>query len=405
MPITLGMKGIKSHIDDMVVERPDGSKILLEVLGTPVNDTEGKPWASLVTFMDITDRKKAENELLYLSYHDHLTGLYNRRYFEQELKNLDTPENLPLSIIMFDVNGLKLVNDSFGHDLGDALLKKSAEAIKKACREEDIIARIGGDEFVILLPRTTAAEAAQISNHIKELASDEKAANMELSISYGYDTKKTDNQSIIEIIANAENHMYRHKLYERSSIRSKITDLIMNTLFEKSDREAAHSNRVSSICQAIASKLNMGQDAVKKMKIAGLIHDIGKIGVDERILNKPGSLTAEERGHIERHPEIGWRLLSSTDEFSELAKYVLSHHENWDGTGYPNGLKGETIPLEARIISVADTYDAMTSERSYRKKMSRDEAVKELIRCSGTQFDPMVVDVFINEVLSEDSFR
>ena len=405
MPITLGMQGIKSHIDDMVVERPDGSRILLEVLGTPVNDTEGKPWASLVTFMDITNRKKAENELLYLSYHDHLTGLYNRRYFEQELKNFDTPENLPLSIIMFDVNGLKLVNDSFGHDLGDVLLKKSAEAIKKACREDDIAARIGGDEFVVLLPKTAASEALQISNYIKELASNEKVANMELSISYGYDTKKTDNQSIIEIIANAENHMYRHKLYERSSIRSKITDLIMNTLFEKSGREAAHSNRVSIICQSISSKLNMGKDAVNKMKIAGLIHDIGKIGVDERILNKLGSLTAEERGHIERHPEIGWRLLSSTDEFSELAKYVLSHHENWDGTGYPNGLKGETIPLEARIISVADTYDAMTSERSYRKKMSRDEAVKELIRCSGTQFDPMVVDVFINEVLSEDSFR
>jgi diguanylate cyclase (GGDEF)-like protein/PAS domain S-box-containing protein len=405
MPITLGMQGIKSHIDDMVVERPDGSRILLEVLGTPVNDTEGKPWASLVTFMDITDRKKAENELLYLSYHDHLTGLYNRRYFEQELKNLDTPENLPLSIIMFDVNGLKLVNDSFGHDLGDVLLKKSAEAIKKACREDDIAARIGGDEFVVLLPKTAASEALQISNYIKELASNEKVANMELSISYGYDTKKTDNQSIIEIIANAENHMYRHKLYERSSIRSKITDLIMNTLFEKSGREAAHSNRVSIICQSISSKLNMGKDAVNKMKIAGLIHDIGKIGVDERILNKPGSLTAEERGFIERHPEIGWRLLSSTDEFSELAKYVLSHHENWDGTGYPNGIKGEAIPLEARIISVADTYDAMTSERSYRKKMSREEAVKELKRCSGTQFDPMIVDVFLNEVLSEDSFR
>ena len=405
MPITLGMKGIKSHIDDMVVERPDGSRILLEVFGTPVNDIQGKPWASLVTFMDITDRKKAENELLYLSYHDHLTGLYNRRYFEQELKNLDTPENLPLSIIMFDVNGLKLVNDSFGHDLGDVLLKKSAEAIKKACREDDIAARIGGDEFVVLLPKTAASEALQISNYIKELASNEKVANMELSISYGYDTKKTDNQSIIEIIANAENHMYRHKLYERSSIRSKITDLIMNTLFEKSGREAAHSNRVSIICQSISSKLNMGKDAVNKMKIAGLIHDIGKIGVDERILNKPGSLTAEERGFIERHPEIGWRLLSSTDEFSELAKYVLSHHENWDGTGYPNGLKGETIPLEARIISVADTYDAMTSERSYRKKMSREEAVKELKRCSGTQFDPMIVDVFLNEVLSEDSFR
>lgn len=392
------------HVEFEMLSK-DGQRLFMSFEGKIGYSADGEFKQTHCILQDITDRKKAENELLYLSYHDHLTGLYNRRYFEQELKNLDTPENLPLSIIMFDVNGLKLVNDSFGHDLGDALLKKSAEAIKKACREEDIIARIGGDEFVILLPRTTAAEAAQISNHIKELASDEKAANMELSISYGYDTKKTDNQSIIEIIANAENHMYRHKLYERSSIRSKITDLIMNTLFEKSDREAAHSNRVSSICQAIASKLNMGQDAVKKMKIAGLIHDIGKIGVDERILNKPGSLTAEERGHIERHPEIGWRLLSSTDEFSELAKYVLSHHENWDGTGYPNGLKGETIPLEARIISVADTYDAMTSERSYRKKMSREEAVKELKRCSGTQFDPMIVDVFINEVLSEDSFR
>ena len=405
MPITLGMKGIKSHIDDMVVERPDGSRILLEVFGTPVNDTEGKPWASLVTFMDITDRKKAENELLYLSYHDHLTGLYNRRYFEQELKNLDTPENLPLSIIMFDVNGLKLVNDSFGHDLGDVLLKKSAEAIKKACREDDIAARIGGDEFVVLLPKTAASEALQISNYIKELASNEKVANMELSISYGYDTKKTDKQSIIEIIANAENHMYRHKLYERSSIRSKITDLIMNTLFEKSGREAAHSNRVSIICQAIAFKMNMGQEAVKKMKIAGLIHDIGKIGVDERILNKPGSLTFEEKGYIERHPEIGWRLLSSTDEFSELAKYVLSHHENWDGTGYPNGINGEAIPLEARIISVADAYDAMTSKRSYRDKLSKEEAVNELRRCSGTQFDPEIVDVFLNQVLSEENFR
>lgn len=404
MPITLGMQGVKSHIDDMTVERPDGSRILLEVFGTPVNDPQGKPWASLVAFMDITDRKKAENELLYLSFHDHLTGLYNRRYFEQELKKMDTPENLPLSIIMFDVNGLKLVNDSFGHDLGDVLLKKSAEAIIKGSREGDIVARIGGDEFVVLLPKTTASESLKISNHIKELASNEKVANLELSISYGYDTKKTDKQSITEIIANAENHMYRHKLYERSSIRSKITDLIMNTLFEKSNREAAHSNRVSNICQAIASKLNMGQDAVKKMKIAGLIHDIGKIGVDESILNKPGSLTVDERGYIERHPEIGWRLLSSTDEFSELAKFVLSHHEKWDGTGYPNGLEGEAIPLEARIISVADAYDAMTSKRSYRNRLSRDEAVKELRRCSGTQFDPEIVDVFVNQVLSGDSF-
>jgi len=352
-----------------------------------------------ISAQDITARKLAEENLLYLSNHDYLTDQYNRRFFEKELVSLDKKENLPLSIIMCDVNGLKLVNDSFGHDAGDALLIKAAETIKKSCRKNDIIARIGGDEFVLLLPKTSAKDCVEIANNIKELASKEKVANVELSISYGYDTKTTEKQSIVEIIANAENYMYRHKLYERSSVRSKTIDLVMNTLFEKSNREAAHSVRVSSICQAIASEMNLDKNSVNQMKIAGLIHDIGKIGIDEKILNKPGKLTDDERAEIEKHPEIGWRLLSSTNEFSELAQFVLNHHEKWDGSGYPNGLKGETIPLEARIIAVADAYDAMTSDRSYRKGLSQEEAIKELIRCSSTQFDPKLIDVFVNQVL------
>jgi len=350
---------------------------------------------------DINDKKKAESEMLYLSLHDHLTGLYNRRHFEQELKRLDTIENLPISIIMFDVNGLKLVNDSFGHDAGDNLLKKAAEAINKVCRKEDMVARIGGDEFVLLLPKTSSKECVEIANRIKELSSKEKVANIELSISYGYDTKETDKQPILEIMANAENYMYRYKLFERSSNRSKTTDLIMNTLFEKSKREAAHSNRVSTICQTIASTMNLGMDVVNKMRIAGLIHDIGKIGVTESILNNPGILTKDERSEIERHPEIGWRLLSSTNEYSELAQFVLNHHEKWDGSGYPNGLKGEAIPFEARIIAVADAYDAMTSERSYRAALGNEEAVAELKRGSGSQFDPGIVEVFVNQVLAK----
>ena len=353
---------------------------------------------------DITERKKAEENLIYLNYHDHLTGLYNRRFFEEELKRLDNKNNLPISVIMCDVNGLKLVNDSFGHYSGDAFLKKAAETIKKACREEDIIARIGGDEFVVILPKTDADNTIKVSNKIKDMASREKVANIELSISYGYDTKTSDKQSIIEIIANAENHMYRHKLYERSSMRSKTIDLIMNTLFEKSNREAMHSNRVSCICKAIGSKMNFDKGSVDQIGIAGLIHDIGKIGIDEKILNKPGHLSVDERKNIERHPEIGWRLLSSTNEFSELAQFVLSHHEKWDGSGYPNALKGVEIPLEARIIAVADAYDAMTSERSYRKALGKQEAIKELVRCSGTQFDSEIVDVFVNQVLSDNNY-
>ena len=381
----------------------DGSNGWMWARGEAYKDSNGNIISLWGAAQDITERKKAEEKLVYISFHDHLTDLYNRRFFEEELKRLDKDCNLPISIIMCDINGLKLVNDSFGHYSGDALLKKAAETIKKACREEDVIARIGGDEFVVILPKTDSDNTQQVSNRIKDLASKEKVANIELSISYGHDTKTLDTQSIVEIIANAENNMYRHKLSERSSMRSKTIDLIMNALFEKSNREAMHSNRVSSLCKAIGSKMNFDKESVNQIGIAGLIHDIGKIGIDEKILNKPGSLTADEKVEIERHPEIGWRLLSSTNEFSVLAQFVLSHHEKWDGSGYPHGIKGKEIPLESRIIAVADAYDAMTSERSYRKALCKDAATKELTRCSGTQFDPEIVDVFVNQVLSDNS--
>ncbi|MBV1756480.1 MAG: PAS domain S-box protein [Dethiosulfatibacter sp.] len=376
-----------------VISRPMWLRLVVVSMGEDI----------AILSQDVTKRKKTENELLHLSYHDHLTELYNRRFFEEELKRIDRQENLPISIIMCDINGLKMVNDSFGHNFGDELLKNAARTIRKACRDEDVIARIGGDEFVILLPNTTAGESVLIANHIKELASNEKVANIELSISYGYDTKTDDKKSMIETIANAENHMYRHKLHERSSMRSKTIDLIMNTLFEKSNRELLHSNRVSAICKAIATKMNLDKDVINQLGIAGLIHDIGKIGIDEKILNKDGMLTGDEKNAIEKHPEIGWRLLSSTDEFSELGQFVLTHHEKWDGSGYPNGLKGETIPLEARVIVIADAYDAMTNERTYRKEMSKEEAIKELKRCSGTHFDPNIVDVFVHQVLLDNN--
>ena len=313
----------------------DGRHGWIWVRGEAVKDSKGNITGLWGAAQDITERKIIDSRLLYLSYHDHLTDLHNRRYFEEELLKLDTAEHLPLSIIMCDVNGLKLVNDSFGHSSGDELLKNVAKTIKMACRENDIIARIGGDEFVVVLPKTSADETVEIANHIKELTSNEKVVNIELSISYGHETKTTASQSIIEVIANAENHMYRHKLYERSSIKSKTIDLIMNTLFEKSKREANHSNRVSQISQSIASKMDFNKDAINQIRIAGLIHDIGKIGVDEKILNKPARLTIEERREIERHPEIGWRILSSTNEFSELAQFVLHHHEKWDGRWVP----------------------------------------------------------------------
>jgi HD-GYP domain-containing protein (c-di-GMP phosphodiesterase class II) len=202
-----------------------------------------------------------------------------------------------------------------------------------------------------------------------------------------------------ELLANAENHMYRHKVYERSSLRSKTIDIIMRTLFEKSNREMMHSRRVSEICRDIAAHMDFSEADVNQIKTAGLIHDIGKIGIDERILNKDERLNPDEWEQMKRHPEGGWRIVSSVSEFSDLSQFILCHHEKWDGSGYPNGLKQEEIPLEARIIAIADAYDAMTNERSYHQALSKENAIMEIRRCSGTQFDPKVVAVFINEVL------
>nr|WP_320024474.1 HD domain-containing phosphohydrolase [uncultured Acetobacterium sp.] len=359
-----------------------------------------QPQQVAVIISDITERKKTEEEIRFLSNHDYLTEVYNRRYYEEALERIDREENLPLSLVISDVNGLKLINESFGHVLGDELLKKVADVILEESRDKDIVARLSGDEFIILLPKTNELETAKIVKRMKTAAMKESIGTINFSISFGYETKTNMNQDIQEILKNAEDNMYRHKLYESASIKNKTIDLIMNTLYEKSSREMLHSKRVSEICEKIAEKMNFDQDDISQVKAAGLIHDIGKMGIDEKILNKPGGLDPDEWKKIQRHPEIGYRILSSSSEFSELARYVLEHQERWDGNGYPKRLMGEEISIQARIIGVADAFDAMTCDRAYRKGLSVEEAVAEINRCSGTQFDPEVVAVFVKRVLN-----
>jgi diguanylate cyclase (GGDEF)-like protein/putative nucleotidyltransferase with HDIG domain len=351
---------------------------------------------------DITQRLQAEKNLIHLSFHDHLTGLYNRRYFEEELSRLDTERNLPISIVMGDINGLKLINDSFGHAVGDELLIKMAQSMKRFFREDDIVARLGGDEFAILLPKTDTMEAENIIRRISDYSSKEKVMNIDLSVSFGFDTKKMKNEDLQTTLKNAEDAMYRLKLYENKSMRSKTIDVIMNALVEKSQRELMHSKRVSSICEKIAMEMHLKTEFVSQIRMAGLVHDIGKIGVDEKILNKASSLDNDEWEAIKKHPEAGWRILNSVSEFSEISEFVLSHHEKWDGTGYPRGLKGEQIPIEARIIMIADSYDAMTSMRSYRNALSEEEAANELRCYAGIQFDPGIAKVFVEKVLNKE---
>lgn len=384
--------------------KPDGSIIWISVTVAPLSAEADQFYAARQICMieDITSKKNAEEEILYLSYHDQLTGLYNRRFYEEELRRLDTDRNLPITLVMADVNGLKLTNDAFGHLAGDRLLRTVAGIIKQKCRSDDIAARIGGDEFVILLPGTDSEGTERIVERIRAEISAQKVNNVFCSVSFGWETKSSKDQEIALVYMDAENHMYRNKLSESLNMRSETIKVITQTLYQKNRREQLHCERVGAICESIAKAMGFSQTEAAEMKTAGLLHDIGKIGIDERLLAKPGKLNDAEWNEIKRHPEIGFHILRSASEFAPIADAVLYHHERIDGRGYPRMLKGNEIPTQAKMITLADAFDAMTTERTYAPTLSVKEAIKEIQRNIGTQFDREIAEIFIEKVLAKE---
>ncbi len=377
----------------------DGTERSIEDTAAPISDDEGNIIGCVLVFKDSSEKKEKQRRVEYLSYHDQLTGIYNRRFFEEEMLRLDTIRNLPISVIYADVNGLKTINDAFGHQTGDQLIQQVAVAIKAECRADDILARTGGDEFVLLLPATDDNSAEGMAIRIRERIEQEKIFDINISVSCGWATKDLGNQDISEILKNAEDAMYQAKILSSSSKRSAVIRAINNALLVKSPREEAHSMRVSLLCESIGRAYQLSDESVKELRVAGELHDIGKIAVDETILNKVERLTEAEWIQIKAHPETGYRLLSTSSEYFGMAKFILEHHERWDGKGYPKGLKGEGINWKARIIAIADSYDAMICERPYRKALTQEEAVSEIRKCAGTQFDPDVAKVFVEKVI------
>jgi len=347
----------------------------------------------------ITEQKEKQAFIEYLSHHDHLTQLYNRRYYEDAMKKFNVKESLPFTLIMADVNGLKLTNDAFGHDTGDKLLVLVANAIKDAFDDGTVVARIGGDEFVVLLPNTSFEDASDITELLRYRLSKSDFKNGIVSVSFGLHTRTKLDEPVEDLFVMAEDQMYRRKLSEGSSMRNETIKLIMTTLFEKNVREEQHCERVSELCRQIGIALNLSIDDIKELSTAGLLHDIGKIGIDETILNKDGKLSPEEWVQIKKHPEIGYQILRSINEFAQIATYILYHHERLDGTGYPVGLSHEAIPLQAKILYIADAYDAMTSDRTYQTGRTQEYAVSEIKKYIGTQFDLEIAKVFIEKVL------
>ncbi len=385
--------GLANHT---VLLNKSGDLIPIADSAAPIRDENGHVYGVVMVFRDVSQEKRQQERILYLSYHDPLTQIFNRRYMEEELERMDQACQLPIAVIMGDVNGLKVINDVFGHRTGDQLLKEVAKTLQYTLKNMGIAARWGGDEFLVLLPHTDHKKAQDIIGRLEEAFRKSSRLPLEVSVALGFDVKEDISHSLSQSLQKAEEKMYHKKLLEGKSYRNSIITTLLATLYEKSMETEEHAVRLETYCMAIAEKLNLSSEDKNELSLLAILHDIGKVGINIETLNKPGPLNDDEWKEMMRHPEIGYRIAQNTPELSTVSEYILSHHERWDGTGYPRGLKGTEIPLLCRILAVSDAYDAMTNNRSYRKALDCQTAMDEIGRCSGTQFDPFIVTIFLS---------
>lgn len=394
--------------------RPDGSSVWTNMKVAPLLDLPYQHTMHLCLIDDITkskadltEREEIAKQNEFLAYHDYLTGSYNRRFFEKEFKRRVDHDEFPIAVLRGNIDAFNEFNSTYGHLAGDQLLIKIARRIKACMSDFDILARIGGDDFAILISGRHESEIRQYMEKLNHQVLDD-FLNLEkykrVGISWGYGIQKNQQDPLDKIYDEAEAFMNNRKFYNQKSIRSKTINVIMQTLFIKSEREKNHSERVGKLCEKTADRLNLNKSQIDKVRIAGYLHDIGKIGIDEAILNKPGQLNQREWEIMKLHPAKSAEILATTREYRDIAEIVSTHHERYDGSGYPKGLAGAEIPLMARIIAICDAYDAMTEKRTYRVPLKKKEAVAELEKCAGTHFDPEIVAVFVSQVIGEKSW-
>jgi len=364
-----------------------------------------------IILSDISEIKKAEETIKHQAYTDSMTGFFSRTYFEEILSGMNSMMSIvkPLSIIAIDIDGLKITNDTFGHEAGDNLIKKAAQILTEVFGEDTPISRIGGDEFCVVLPCTDFVAAHKYAEQIVKLteASNNENPVIPISMSVGIATSDEDsNEDIYSVYRRADDDMYRYKMSQTSSEKSKVIDLLLTALSEKDYVSQGHVERISQLCLLLANAIKMHENQKRDLLLLSKVHDLGKIGIPDEILNKPAKLTPKEYERMKLHVKIGYNIASRSRELVTIAPLILHHHEHWDGKGYPDSLKGEEIPIECRILSIADAFDAMTNDRPYHKGISAEEALAEIERCAGTQFDPVLARIFVmkmKELMFEDN--
>lgn len=353
----------------------------------------------LVMIRDMTDRITLQRRLVEMAERDVLTDLYNRRSFEEKMQALNGLERENVCLISFDVNGLKFINDTLGHLAGDRMIIAAAKIISRLFDEHGHVARIGGDEFGVILEGMDESDAEIIIEKLLLEVDQYKQDNTEgLSLSYGYSFHSHGIVNMHLMFQEADNNMYQNKLLKKESIRSTFVSSFMKALEVKDYVVEGHVMRMEEIAIRIGEALSLHRDKLDKLILLTRFHDIGKIGIPDSILKKPGPLTEAEWKVMRTHSSIGERIALEAADIRDIAHLILKHHEHWDGGGYPLGLEGEDIPIECRVLAIADAYDAMTNDRPYRPAIACHKAVQEIDRCSGTQFDPGLVLVFRNLV-------
>ncbi len=346
------------------------------------------------------DRHSMEEVLREQSIRDPLTGLYNRRYLQHLL---DTMDDKPLALIMADIDGLKVVNDSFGHQQGDQVLAAAGQAMAANLANGQTAARWGGDEFIIFLPDCSSSEAHEVCRRIRDDVAALEGLPVTLNVSLGSAVRSEKGGNLEDLLKEAEDAMYREKTLHHRSSRSALVRSMRRTLQAKCTRTDAHCQNLQRLADAMAERLELSEDLRSELQLLALLHDLGKVGIPEEILNKPGPLTEEEWTIMRTHAEIGHRIARSSPDLLPVAEAILCHHDWWDGSGYPRGLKGEEIPLSARIIALVDAFDAMTTKRPYRRPVTIDHALTEISQQAGRQFDPHLAAVFLDLIMEQEA--
>ncbi|SMD05483.1 HD domain-containing phosphohydrolase [Sporomusa malonica] len=373
----------------------EGRRLILEISSTPV-EIDGKT-RCLASMRDITSRKQMEEGLEYLRQRDAMTGVYNRAYFETDIIRMQAGKYCYVGIFVCDVDGLKLINDTLGHRQGDDLLKQVAGLLAAGIKAPNYVARIGGDEFAVVLFDSTKEQMEELEQYyrLQVEAYNDESPQLPLSLSIGWALGE-ETVHVESVFKTADNNMYRQKLHQSQSVRGSIVQTLMKALEVRDHITEGHADRLSILMEMMGQHLSLPKGTISDLRLFAKFHDIGKVGIPDSILKKPGKLTEDEMNIMRQHCEIGFRIAKSSPDLEPIADWVLKHQEHWNGKGYPLGISGEEIPIQCRILSIVDAYDAMTSDRPYRKAMSSEDALAEIRRCSGTQFDPVLAEKFIN---------